>query len=150
MTMADQYTTVTDDMMSVGVGFRPSNKSDQKRNQRMRQRANRKCYLCYPEDRAKNTWEIIVALALIIACTTTPVYIAFHESQGGGWSAWDWINVILDSIFGIDIIVVFLTAYYDDDFNLVESLRTIAANYIRGWFTVDLLAILPFDQMIIN
>ena len=48
----------------------------------------------------------------------------------------------------MDILVVFNTAYYDDDVDLVDDRKQIAKTYVKGWFTIDLLAIIPFDKII--
>ena len=109
----------------------------------MRARDNKKRYLCYPEDRAKQNWDIIIALALILACTMTPIFLAFHDPNAIGW--WNQFNMTLDIIFAIDIIIVFLSSFYDDEFHLIDELRPIAVNYIRGWFIIDFVAIIPFD-----
>lgn len=42
--------------------------------------------------------------------------------------------------------VVFFSAFYDDDFYLIDNLKDIARHYIMGWFLLDVLAIIPFDQ----
>jgi hypothetical protein len=44
--------------------------------------------------------------------------------------------------------VIFNTAFYDEDVELIDDRKDIAASYIQGWFVVDLLAIIPFDQLI--
>lgn len=49
-------------------------------------------------------------------------------------------------MFLVDILVIFNSAYYDDDFNLVTSRKTIAQQYLTGWFFIDFFAIIPFDQ----
>ena len=54
----------------------------------------------------------------------------------------------MDLLFLLDIIVVFQTAYYDEDVELIDDRKQIAKTYLRGWFTVDLLAIIPFDKII--
>ena len=41
--------------------------------------------------------------------------------------------------------VIIETAFYDDDFVLVDSHKQIAKTYFKGWFFVDALAVLPFD-----
>ena len=46
------------------------------------------------------------------------------------------------------MIVIFNTAFYTDNFDMVDSRRDIASNYLRGWFAVDLLAIVPFDYIL--
>lgn len=48
-------------------------------------------------------------------------------------------------LFLVDILVIFNSAFYNDDFELIESRPKIAKNYLRGWFTVDVLSIIPFD-----
>ena len=50
----------------------------------------------------------------------------------------------VDILFGIDIIVNFLSSYEDPATGLpVISLKAIALNYLTGWFMLDLLAVLP-------
>ena len=111
---------------------------------RMHKRDNRKWYLLYPEDRAKTQWDLIVALALIVTCSVTPVRIAFYEADDLYWTVF---NSTIDLLFAVDIIVIFFTATYDDDFVLVDNLGRIASMYLGGWFLLDLLAIFPFDQV---
>lgn len=41
-----------------------------------------------------------------------------------------------------------MSAFYNDEFQLVDSNKAIAASYLRGWFLIDFVAILPFDLMI--
>ena len=56
--------------------------------------------------------------------------------------------MVLDCIFSIDIVVVFCSAFYNEDFQVVDDRCTIASNYIRSWFFIDVLAIFPFEQII--
>ena len=58
------------------------------------------------------------------------------------------INGIIDMLFGIDILLFFNTAYYDDENDLVENRKAIANNYLYGWFSIDILAIIPFDHIL--
>lgn len=109
---------------------------------RMRDRQNRKWFLIYPEDRFKTYWDLIVAVALIVTCSITPVRLAFYDDDSTGWRVF---NEFINIVFGIDIIVIFFTAIYNDDFVLIEDIRTIAGLYVRGWFLLDLLAIFPFE-----
>ena len=55
------------------------------------------------------------------------------------------VNLCIDSLFLIDIFVSFISAYYDDDFVLRDNISTIASHYMKGWFIIDLLAILPLE-----
>ena len=58
--------------------------------------------------------------------------------------------IVIDIIFLIDIFVVFFSAFYDEDFKIVDDLSVISSYYLRGWFIIDLTAIIPFDIMINN
>ena len=104
-------------------------------------------YLIYPENRFKGYWDLFMTLVLLITCMITPIDIAFRPvSETSNIN--DIINFVIDILFLMDIVVIFNTVYYDSDVNLVEDRKEIANNYIRGWFFVDLLAIVPFDQIL--
>ena len=57
------------------------------------------------------------------------------------------INYLIDSLFAIDMIIIFNSAFHDDDFNIVDDRKKIAIKYIQSWFWIDLLAIIPFDLL---
>lgn len=57
------------------------------------------------------------------------------------------MDTCVDILFGIDIIVIFNTAYYDLEVELIDDRKEIAKFYLSGWFTIDLLAIIPFDRI---
>ena len=50
------------------------------------------------------------------------------------------IETIVDGVFLIDIILSFLTAYYDEDNILIVDRRKIAKRYLKTWFIIDLIA----------
>ena len=51
--------------------------------------------------------------------------------------------------FLVDICFSFNQAYYDEDFVIIEDRKIIGCNYIKGWFSVDLIAIIPLDLIIV-
>lgn len=40
----------------------------------------------------------------------------------------------------------FNTAYFDEDFKLIDQRKEIIKNYLKGYFFIDLLAIVPLPQ----
>jgi potassium voltage-gated channel Eag-related subfamily H member 8 len=46
-----------------------------------------------------------------------------------------------------DIILNFRTTYVNKRGEVVSSPRSIALNYLKGWFAVDFLAAIPFDLL---
>jgi len=73
----------------------------------------------------------------------TPYNIAFYSGNEPPTLAYTVIAI--DFLFLSDIIVIFNTAFYNDEMEIITCKKMIAKNYISGWFTVDLLAIIPFD-----
>ena len=101
--------------------------------------------MIYPENKLKNGWDMVVALVLIISCILSPIYIAFesdNDNPGIGWVVTNWT---IDGFFLCDIFVMFISAYFDDDFIIIDDYKVIGKRYLKGWFSIDLLAIIPFD-----
>jgi hypothetical protein len=60
-------------------------------------------------------------------------------------------NYFIDASFMVDIILIFNTAYEDEStLKIITDRKKIAAFYLKGWFLVDLLSILPFDLSEVN
>ena len=58
------------------------------------------------------------------------------------------INQIVNISFLLDMIKTFLTAYMDHEKDQLRGdVREIARNYLKGWFAIDLVSILPFDSV---
>mmetsp|Transcript_24636 Transcript_24636/g.38290 ORF Transcript_24636/g.38290 Transcript_24636/m.38290 type:complete len:163 (+) Transcript_24636:1102-1590(+) len=56
--------------------------------------------------------------------------------------------LVLDILFAVDIMIIFCTAYYDDEVKLIDDRKVISKNYLRGWFFIDLFAIIPFEFLL--
>jgi len=55
-------------------------------------------------------------------------------------------NSLIDIMFALDMIVSFRTTVIDEKTGgEVKNLKFLAVQYIKGQFTIDLLATLPFD-----
>ena len=90
----------------------------------MRERKNKSKFLLYPEDSIKENWDFFITIVLIITCITTPWRIAFGEiDEPLGWQL---LSKIIDSMFFIDMLVIFNSSFYNDDFQIIESRKAIA------------------------
>ena len=54
------------------------------------------------------------------------------------------MEIVIDVIFGLDIVINFLTAYERSDGEVEYRVKRIAINYITGFFWIDLLSTFPF------
>ena len=113
----------------------------------MNHRKKRKKIMCYPEDAGKANWDLFVTVILVFTCVMTPVNMAFDEDLG---VEWDWILGIIDFLFLIDVFITFISAIEDEDFIIIEKYKTLAIIYLRSWFFLDMLAIIPFDAIMMS
>ena len=81
---------------------------------------------------------------LIFTALVSPYRIAFVDVDSIEWTV---IETMIDCIFGVDLLLNFFFAYYDDNDDIVDGRKRIAMDYIRGWFLIDLLTILPISQI---
>ena len=87
---------------------------------------------------------MILTIILVFTCLVTPYRIAFIEEDD---EVWTFLNITIDVMFLIDMILCFISAYYTDEFELIEDRKVIAFTYLRAWFFIDFLAIFPFEKL---
>ena len=101
----------------------------------------------YPNDTFKNVWEILVTLCLLTTCILTPFNLAYSEEvENVKW--YMNLNYGIDIFFFMDIIINFNSAFNDESYKVIDDRRIIACTYIRSWFFIDFLSIIPFELII--
>ena len=83
---------------------------------------------------------------LLIMCFYLPLRLSFLSDRILRWPDDAWL-VFIDLIYILDMGVGMTTAYYDYLGNLETRRWPIFRHYIRGWFTLDLLACFPSDWL---
>ena len=105
-------------------------------------------YLIYPNDKFKLMfWDILISICLLLTCILIPFNLAFSEQL----DEVTWYNIFLftiDGFFVIDIIINFNTAVIQNEVNVITNRKKIALMYIKSWFIIDLLSVIPFDIII--
>ena len=104
----------------------------------------RKRFIFYPENSIRQIMDVIIALLIFVTCGFTPFFLAFPDKYDYPVFVFD--NT-MNAFFFVDIIMNFFTAYYDEDFEIVDDLKSIFKSYIFGWLLVDLVSVIPFDQL---
>jgi hypothetical protein len=78
--------------------------------------ATQQSFLIYPEDHFKKYWDIFIATVLVFSCLVIPYRVALiHDDT----PVWHFINTVVDLLFLMDILIIFNSAYFDEDFKLV-------------------------------
>ena len=109
-------------------------------------RDNKKAFIIYPENKAKNGWDLWMTLVLLTTCVLTPLNIAFSLDKS--IPNLKLVDIIIDLLFLADVIIIFNTAFYTEDYECIDDRGDIAMAYVSGWLFVDVLSIIPFDAIL--
>ena len=83
----------------------------------------------------------------MLTAFVTPYRIAFYDIDSIEWII---IDQMIDIIFAIDVFINFFSAYVNSDDDLITDRRKIACHYLRSWFIIDFVSILPISIIIKN
>ena len=109
--------------------------------------------LLMPDSPNRAVWDFINLMLLSWTTFEIPVSMLFTEQEDSDGLSCDWtafmlINLIVDTLFLVDVCISFNTAYYDEHAILVDSRRRIALHYMSSWFVLDVGTSIPLDQII--
>ena len=114
------------------------------------------CCLIHPEAKYMQYWDLCTMLALVYTATVTPFEVAFlGDETPAEWSealvyGLFWTNSMVNLVFFLDMCMAFFTSYRTggrSGGNWVKSLAKIRVHYIKTWFIIDILSIIPFDEI---
>lgn len=104
-----------------------------------------------PASTSKLFWDFFVMTCVLFDAVILPFQLAF-KNQGPADNldiAW---FVITTTVFSLDIFVSFNTAVDREDNmtgseNLIKDRKTIANQYLRGWFAIDFVSTIPWGTL---
>ena len=91
-------------------------------------------------------WDLVMAFALLFTAVVTPVEVAFLDEGRYITPLWI-INRVVDTCFTVDVVITFNLAYQatpGQGGHWVMNKKFIALHYLQGWFTIDIISIVPF------
>ncbi|XP_031832379.2 eag-like K[+] channel isoform X3 [Nomia melanderi] len=89
----------------------------------------------------KSCWDWLILLATFYVAIVVPFNASFINTDRPTMVS----DVVVEALFIIDIVLNFRTTYVSRKGEVVSNSKSIAVNYVKGWFIVDLVAALPFD-----
>mmetsp|Transcript_33730 Transcript_33730/g.32766 ORF Transcript_33730/g.32766 Transcript_33730/m.32766 type:complete len:154 (+) Transcript_33730:166-627(+) len=97
-------------------------------------------------DPRKFWWDVVILVLAIIICYLLPVEVAFEPP----FAAETWyttLDLVVNIVFGLDIVVNFNTSFYDPDGNEVFERKKIAINYMTKInFWIDIISTVPLGS----
>jgi hypothetical protein len=104
-----------------------------------------KPFTIYPDGKFSTLWDLFITLLVILSCIIAPYMMAFSDGDNTT-SGLFYLDSTINILFAIDIVLRFFTAYIDDDsLELRDAKVDIAMDYVKGWFFIDLISVIPFD-----
>lgn len=77
-----------------------------------------------------------------------PIRLSFWTEDSRGFFIWDTFQ---DTCFLIDLLLTFFTSYYDSKEGCnVYDIKLIAKEYLKFWFWMDTLSVLPLDTIMVK
>ena len=113
-------------------------------------------YVVSPNGDFMRKWDFMTIMALLYTAVYTPYQIAFRSDMewtnvlgdpGPGWLGTFIVDRFVDSIFVVDMCLQFRMAWFDHDHKLTFSSGEAATRYLKGWFAIDLVSIIPYDAI---
>eukprot|EP00928_Gymnodinium_smaydae_P003153 TRINITY_DN11124_c3_g1_i3.p1 TRINITY_DN11124_c3_g1~~TRINITY_DN11124_c3_g1_i3.p1 ORF type:complete len:577 (-),score=74.51 TRINITY_DN11124_c3_g1_i3:29-1759(-) len=88
---------------------------------------------------------MLVGVMIIYSAVAVPLQCGFNVGQEGvPWV----IDLIVDIMFICDMVLCVRTGFLDSEGVLNTVPSEIGWNYLRGWFTIDILSTFPFDWIL--
>lgn len=109
----------------------------------------RRCLL-NPESCFHNFWDWVTVNLLVFTALITPYEVAFSPNDRTfdfileGADALFWVNRLVDFLFLVDIFLHFNTMSFYHGV-LLDTRWKIARHYVKGWFFIDVMSLMPFD-----
>jgi hypothetical protein len=101
-----------------------------------------------PEGEFIEKWDLIMLFLLAYTAVVTTYEIAFIEVSPISLSNGLFVaNRVVDFGFVCDIIINFNLAYYNEANMLITATARVRSNYLKGWFTLDIISMLPFGML---
>ncbi|XP_003738588.1 potassium voltage-gated channel protein eag-like [Galendromus occidentalis] len=92
----------------------------------------------------KAIWDWIILCLTFYTAIMVPYNVAFKNKTSDDVSLLV-LDSIVDVIFFIDIVLNFHTTFVGPGGEVVSDPKIIRMNYLKSWFTIDLLSCLPYD-----
>lgn len=104
--------------------------------------------IMHPEQCAfLETWDLLAILCLVFLAVVAPLQLSLMDPKLDFLFA---VNCVVDMVFLVDLVMHFFLMYpkkTNYGYIYEDSPRAIVVHYLRTWFAVDVISVMPFDIM---
>ena len=114
---------------------------------RHRMRVTRRGFV-NPRSSWMGVWDMTTAVALLYTATVTPFEVGLDLPTR--IDALFFINQVINVIFMVDICLQFFLPIPDHQGELIRDRKLIAMRYLKSWFVLDVVSVLPLDIYVVT
>ena len=118
----------------------------EERNSTARRRIQ-KTILLDPDCGLCQAWDATQFVLLVYLAFDLPYRVGFNVGLPRLYSPDFWLGAAVDAFFVFDILLSFITCFYNPDGLLVAEPRKIMIRYAKSWFLIDFVSILPLNYL---
>jgi len=108
-------------------------------------------WVIHPSSTKKTVWDIFMSVVLGYVAFYVPYRVCLYWDDDELTGILLAIEYFTDCVFGVDMLINFITAYYDPKTGkLIVEPKKIAKKYLKTYFFIDLLATFPFGLVLNN
>jgi hypothetical protein len=109
-----------------------------------------KLWIIPPSHPKKVVWDMFVGALIVYSVLSIPFIIGFRYpvEYDDSFALW-FLNIMVDVMFGVDMLASSRTAYVDPELDqLVSNAAKIRRNYLKSWFLIDFFSTVPIDKFV--
>ncbi|KAG9412580.1 hypothetical protein AC1031_015489 [Aphanomyces cochlioides] len=109
-------------------------------------------WVVMPNSKFRKTWDVILILCLIYVAIFLPLQLSFFASQMTADNMQSWLGSYItdrftDVVFLVDIFINFRSPEISRKGDVSFDASRQAKKYFQSWFIVDVVSIIPFDNL---
>ena len=108
-------------------------------------------FLLSPNTKKMQYWDLLMIFLLLYTATVTPYEVCMIWDHSVINSPLFVVNWLVNALFIVDMVMNFFIPYresYRNGGHLVKSHSQIAHHYLRTWFLIDLISVIPVDTIL--
>ena len=99
-----------------------------------------------PGSRFRHYWDYVIVVLVLYNCVLTPLQLGycsgpiFRDAEASLFI----VDILMWLFFVADMFVNLRTSFYDEDHQIVVSVKEVAERYRQGWLVYDVIATVPY------
>ena len=140
------FNQIAEDQKMFGVDIKENDNTDDKvwHSRIYLKGHGKRWFIIMPDNQYRVGWDVFEALMLLFIAFYIPFRLAFVNELDETWMV---VENMVTLSFVLSICINFVTAYYTPEGVLVFDCIKVAKNYAKGFFMIDLIATIPFDEL---